>query len=88
MLVIGQMTHGPGTEENPSVPLHSTKDIKGRDTPQNIILVKKKVYVNKDLLDPKPVAKSKEFLEHPEVKANLDKLLSSSVTPIASKELK
>lgn len=32
-----QLTHGSGTPDNPSVPLHPTKDVKGQNRPQNIV---------------------------------------------------
>jgi hypothetical protein len=67
-----QPTHGKGTSDNPSKPLHHNKDLEGKDRPQNAVPPKEPVSFAKSWLG-KPIPGSNKFYENPDVKANLNK---------------
>ena len=69
----GQLTHGKGSIQNPSVPLHPSKDIQGSPVPQNYVPPDKTTYVPEKFFHSTPVAGSKSFLEESMVKQNLAK---------------
>ena len=48
MRYYGQLTHGKGTSDNPSVPLHPTKDVKGQPRPQNIVPARRVEYYDEN----------------------------------------
>jgi hypothetical protein len=70
---IAQPTHGKGSAQNPSKPLHSSEDLEGKPRPQNAVFPKEPTVLEKQWLESTSMPKSKEYLEKPEVKENIDK---------------
>jgi hypothetical protein len=70
----GQPTHGSGSLQNPSKPLHPTEDLQGVSRAQNATFPVGDVpYFPADWVEPKPIPKSKDYFEKPEVKNNMAK---------------
>jgi hypothetical protein len=72
--VEGAFTHGPGTPENPSVPLHSSKDFKGPNIRgQRYIPVTTPTFIPDHMISP-PIAGSEQLLKEAECKVNMAKV--------------
>lgn len=69
----GQPTHGNGTPENPSVPLHPSKDLQGQAKPQNLVPAKRCEYYVESLFDPVEIPGSKQYLASSPACENLAK---------------
>lgn len=73
ILYEGQPTHGKGSAQNPSYPLHPSKDLQGHNKTQNIVPPTTITYVEERFFESNPIPGSQSFLSDPEVKANLAK---------------
>lgn len=70
----GQPTHGSGSSQDPSKPLHGSEDVQGNSRAQNATFPSKKTpYFPDHWVDPNPIPKSKEYFEKPEVQENMSK---------------
>lgn len=68
----GELTHGKGTVDNPSVPLHPTQDVIGNPKPQNLIPVPYPHYLSKNFFGP-IIPGSTQYLETNPARDNLNK---------------
>jgi len=68
----GQLTHSKGTSDNPSVPLHPTKDVKGQPRPQNIVPARRVEYYDENKFG-KDIPGSKQYFATSPVRENLAK---------------
>lgn len=68
----GQLTHGNGTADNPSLPLHSTKDVKGQNRPQNIVPARRVEYYDENAFG-KDIPGSAQYFATSPVRENLAK---------------
>lgn len=68
----GQPTHGTGSKDNPSYPLHPSTDLQGKSRPQNIVPPKGPTHVPESWLE-NPIQRSKAYFQDPDTKANMAK---------------
>jgi hypothetical protein len=69
----GQITHGKGTQENPSVPLHPSKDLQGVNRPQNYVPARGCEYYAESLFDKNELPGSTTYLTSYPARENLAK---------------
>jgi len=79
MPFIGQPTHGNGTPENPSEPLHSSKDFQGSNPRGQRIIYPRdgEIFLETEWLG-SPIPGSKEYMADTEVKTNMNKYKSKT----------
>lgn len=73
ILYEGQPTHGKGSLQNPSYPLHPSRNLQGHPRSQNIVPKHIQLYPAEQYFDSKPIPGSTSFLNDPTVKVNLAK---------------
>ena len=67
----GQLTHGNGTPQHPSQPLHSSKDVSGENRTQRYIPAKPYTYSPITYFEPEHITGSVEYFKDPEVVKNM-----------------